>query len=92
MARGRPLLKTSHQPVGLLKCLPPNAEYIQDWTMLISGDMVLVLREGKRESSGQVDARNDDGFVLWLHVAGGAGRRRFSRKDGSMVWRVPAQK
>ena len=89
MARGRALPKATSEPAGLSKCLPPDAEYIQHWTMLIPGDMVLVHREGQLESSGQVDARTEDGFILWLHLAGGAGRRLFSQNHGSMVWRIP---
>ena len=90
MARGRSLLLTARKAAfHHLNSVPlQGAEYVRDWTRLVSGQKVSVLAEGAREVCGEVDAVTGDGAVLWLHLDAGAGRRLFTRTDGR-VWRVP---
>ena len=95
MARGRPLLKSPVQAKAedqQLNFLPPkDAEYVRDWTMLAAGEEVYIVQENAGELSGRVDAVTEDGTILWVHLAGGAGRRLFTRSEGGHVWRVPAE-
>lgn len=94
MARGRPLLKSPVQAKAedqQLNFLPPNyAEYVRDWTILAAGEEVSIVQESGAELSGRVDAVTADGAILWVHLAGGAGRRLFTRSESAYVWRVPA--
>lgn len=94
MPRGRPLLRTYGQSKAVdhqLKFLPPkDAEYVQDWTTLAEDDVIHVVAENGLELSGRVDAVTEDGAILWLHLAAGAGRRLFTHSEGGLVWRIPA--
>lgn len=94
MARGRPLLKSPVQAKAedqQLNYLPPkDAEYVRDWAALATGQKVYIVQENGEELSGRVDAVTEDGTVLWVHLAGGAGRRLFTRSERGHVWRVPA--
>ena len=91
MSRGRPLLRARDKPrVSGLNFRPPNnADYIRDWTMLVPDDGVVIVENDAPALSGRVDAVTDDGQILWVHVEAGAGRRLFTRADGTLVWRVP---
>jgi hypothetical protein len=56
-----------------------NADYIRDWTMLSSAELVLLVENDGPELSGRVDAVTENGLILWLHLNDGAGRRLFTR-------------
>lgn len=93
MARGRPLLrassKTGNRPMNYL---PSNdADYVRDWTRLVSGDCVVIVENDAAELFGRVDAATDDGLILWVHLEAGAGRRLFLRADGTLLWRLPGK-
>lgn len=68
---------------------PRDAEYVRDWASLTAGENVCVVPENGAELSGQVDAVTEDGTILWVHLAAGAGRRLFARSEGGVLWRLP---
>jgi hypothetical protein len=90
MARGRPLLRAHRKTASHSGTfLPPNnADYIRDWAMLTPGEQVFLVNNDEAELSGRVDTVTEDGSVLWLHLADGAGRRLFTRTDYVLTWRV----
>jgi hypothetical protein len=91
MVRGRPLLKSLVQlkmEDHVASLAPRDAGYIRDWASLTEGEQVCVAQENGSEFYGRVDAVTEDGSVLWVHLAGGAGRRLFARSEGDFLWRV----
>ena len=51
------------------------------WDDVETGDSVELRRDGRTAFAGLVDARTDDGDVVWVTAAGG-GRRLFHVADG----------
>lgn len=69
------------------KFLPPHdAEYVGDWTTLLTGEEVHILSENAVQLSGRVDTVTQDGEILWLHLSAGAGRKLFLRAEDVVVW------
>jgi len=59
------------------------------WDDVESGDAVDLSRDGRTVFSGLVDARTDDGDVVWVTAPAG-GRRMFHIADGYDLAGVPA--
>jgi hypothetical protein len=59
---------------------------VKHWGELIPGDNVLVTGPHPQQRyTGTVDAALEDGSVVWLILAEGAGRRLFLESDGHQI-------
>jgi len=90
MARGRPLLRANRKTKnsGGTFLPPSNTDYIRDWATLAAGEQVILVDNDETEFSGRVDTVTEDGSILWLHLADGAGRRLFTRTNYVLTWRI----
>jgi hypothetical protein len=60
---------------------------ISDWLLMAPGDNVILLGKAGARHVGLVDARTEDGLVVWVQTAG-TGRKLFHLDDGFEVRRI----
>lgn len=55
---------------------------LPDWQEVSPGHDVSLYKKGQGHFHGRVDDVTADGAIIWVHLAGGWGRRMFARADG----------
>lgn len=60
---------------------------LPEWGEVSPGHQVSLYKKGQGHFHGRVDDVTSDGSIVWVHLAGGRGRRMFARADGYRLTR-----
>lgn len=65
-----------------MKSADMESQRDNDWSALQPGQLVSFQHDKYLPISGVMEARTDDGSVMWVRMNDGAGRRLIHREDG----------
>lgn len=74
-----------------MKSMEMDSRPESDWSAVQPGQMVSFRHDKYLPIVGVVEARTDDGAVVWVRMNDGAGRRLIHREDGYRLERAGEQ-